>query len=301
MHQFVGLGPPGPGLEPRQDGCPRGNQEGAAAGDLHRRIAGFGQVAEQLPHGRRRFEPVFARDASTVFLSGEGTVRDAHQGVVRLRLGGLGVVHVIGGNQGDVMGVGPFDQPPLRLPLAGEAVALQLDIEPVAEYPRHLVERGIGLGRLALHEQGVNRPVWPAGQQDQAFGSLRHHRPRDARFIHRSRIKEGRRRQGAKVQPAGVILDRQHHGRDPGPAFVDLATDAGHRQGAGHDRLNARSFRRLGKLQRPEQIGPVRHTHRRHARIRRQGRNLPRLDRAFQQRIGRADPQVDELRGCSGG
>ena len=48
------------------------------------------------------------------------------------------------------------------------------------------------------------------------------------------------------------------------------------------------------ELQRPEQIGPVRHRHGRHARVRRQLADLARLDRAFQQRIGRADPQMDE-------
>ncbi len=301
MHQLLGLGPPGSRLEARQDGGAGGDEEGAAAGDLHRRVAGLRQVREQLPHRRGGLEPVLASDAATVFLPREGPVGDTHQGVVRLRLRGLGVVDVVGGHQRRVVSIGPLHQPPFRLPLAGEAVALQLDIQPITEHPRHLIKGGIGLGRLALHEQRIDRPVRPAGQQDQSLGPLRHHGPWHARLIHRSGVEIGRGRQGAQVQPPRLVLDQKHHRRDPGPAFVDLAADPGHRQGAGHDRLDARSLRRFGKLQRPEQIGPVRHAHRRHARIRREGRDLPRLDRAFQQRIGRADPQMDELRGCSGG
>ena len=298
MHQFLGLGPPGPRLEPRQDRRARGHQEGATAGDLHRRVAGLGQVGKQRTHRRGRLEPVFPGDPTPILLAGEGPVSDTHQGVVGFRLRSPGVVDVIGGDQRDVMGIGPFHQPALRLPLAGEAVTLQFDIEPVAEHPRHLIQRHITLGRLALHEQGINRPVRPAGQKDQPFGPFCHHRPGHTRLIHRACVEEGRGRQGAKIQPPGLVLNQQDNGRDPGPSVADLAADAGDRKRAGHDRLNAGTLGRFRELQRPEQIGPVRHAHRRHARIRRQGRNLARLDRAFQQRIGRADPQVDELRGC---
>ncbi len=298
MHQFLGLGPPGPGLETRQDRRPRGHQEGAAARNLHRRVAGLGQVGEQLAHRCRRLEPVFAGHTPPILLTGKGPVGDTHQGVVGFRLRSPGVVNVIRGDQRNVMGIGPFHQPALRLLLTGQTVTLQFDIEAVAEHPRHLVQRCIRLGRLALHKQRVDRTVGPAGKQDQPFGPFRHHRPGHARLIHRACVEKGRGRQGAQVQPTGLILRQQDHGRHPRPAVADLAADAGDRKRAGHDRLNAGPLGRFRKLQSPEQIGPVGHAHRRHAGIRRQGRHLARLDRAFQQRIGRADPQVNELRGC---
>ena len=50
----------------------------------------------------------------------------------------------------------------------------------------------------------------------------------------------------------------------------------------------------LAELQRAEQVGGVGDRHRRHAALARQGRELVRLDRAFAQRIGGVDAQMDE-------
>jgi hypothetical protein len=59
------------------------------------------------------------------------------------------------------------DQARLGGGLARQAVALQLDIEAVAEHPLHLGQGRLALGRLAGGEQGVDRAVGAARQQDQ--------------------------------------------------------------------------------------------------------------------------------------
>jgi hypothetical protein len=56
----------------------------------------------------------------------------------------LGEIDVVGGDQRRVVLIGPVDQARLGGRLARQAVALQLDIEAVAEHPLHL-----GQGRLA--------------------------------------------------------------------------------------------------------------------------------------------------------
>src|SRR5690606_18588310 len=78
------------------------------------------------------------------------------------------------------------------------------------------------------------------------------------------------------------------------PALGDLAADVEHRKGAGDNGLDARILGRLAELQSSEQVGAVRHAHRRHSSIGGHLADLAGLDRPFQKRIGAADPQVDE-------
>ncbi|VDC49359.1 hypothetical protein BREV_BREV_03567 [Brevundimonas mediterranea] len=294
VRQFVGLGPPCPRVEPRQNGRMGVDQEGAAPGDVDGVVAGLGQVGEQVAHRLGRLEPVFAGDAAAVFLAGEGAVGDAQQGVVRLGLGRLGVIDVIGRDQGRLVGVGPFDQTGLGPLFVLQPVTLQLDIEAVAEGGLHRRQGGRPLARLALGEQGIDRTVGAARQQDQPLGPRHDLVPGHARFGHFARVQIGRGRQGAQVAPPGLVLDQQDHGRGLGPAHGLVSADAEHRQGAGDDGLDPGVTGVLAELQRAEQIGPVGDGHGRHARVRRQLAQLARLDRAFQQRIGRADPQMDE-------
>ncbi|MND79279.1 hypothetical protein D3C80_710120 [compost metagenome] len=141
VRQFVGFRAAGARVEARQDRRPRRHQEGATAGDVDGVVAGLGQVREQVAHGGCGLEPVLAGDAAAVFLTGKGAVGDAQQGVMRLRLRRLGVVDVVGGDQGHVVGVGPFDQPRLGHRFLRQAVTLQLHVETVAEDAFHFSER----------------------------------------------------------------------------------------------------------------------------------------------------------------
>lgn len=139
---------------------------------------------------------------------------------------------VVGGDQRHVVGIGPIDQPALGLLFAGQAVTLKLDIETVAECRLHGGQGRLPLGRLALNEQRVNRPVGTAGEQKQAFGMSDHLIPRHAGFIDRACIEKRRGRQSGQVQPARLVLNQQDHGRHLGPALIDLTADARDRQGA---------------------------------------------------------------------
>jgi len=173
-------------------------------------------------------------------------------------------------------------------------VALKLDIEAVAEDGLHRRQGGGALPGLALGEQGIDRAVGAARQQDQTFGAGRHHAPGHARLGHLAGLQIGRRGQGAQIAPARLVLDQQNHRRRLGPARGLLTADPQDRKGAADDGLDPGVLGGLAELQGAEQVGPVRDRHRRHARLGRHLAQLARLDRAFQQGIGRADPQMDE-------
>jgi hypothetical protein len=178
VHQLVGLAAPVARVEARQDGRVGLDQEGAAFGDLDRRVAGLGQVREQGPHLGGGLEEMLVRNPAAILLTREGAVGDAQQGVMRLRLALLGVIDVVGRRQGRIMGIGPFHQTALGRRLVRETVTLEFDIEAVAEHLRHC---GQGLGGflgLVLGEQGIDRSIRPARQEDQPVGVSSHPLPR---------------------------------------------------------------------------------------------------------------------------
>ena len=231
--QFLGLGPPRPGVEARQDGRAGLHHEGAAPRDLQRRVTRLGQVGEQAAHLLGRFEPVLVRHPAPVVLTDEGAVGDAHQGVVGAVLALLGVMNVVGGDQRRVGIIGPLHQARLGGALGGRVVALQLDIEAVAEHPAHLGQRLAPLPRLAAGEQAIDRPVWPAGQQDQPRRMFLDQRPRDLGLGRLAGdhpgVQIGRRRQSRQVQPPLFVLDQQRHGRTPPPALARPPANPRHR------------------------------------------------------------------------
>ena len=49
-------------------------------------------------------------------------------------------------------------------------MALQLDVEPVAEHRLEAVETRLGERRLAVAQRAVDRTVGTAGQRDEALG-----------------------------------------------------------------------------------------------------------------------------------
>ena len=207
--------------------------------------------------------------------------------------GGL-ELHVVGGDQRDVMGIGEADQTRLRRRLRHEAVTLKLNVKSVAEHPPHLGQRRVALRGASGGEQRITGTVGPAGQRDQTLGMSLHHRPRNVRRLGGINVEKGRRGQFAQVAIAGLVLSQQNDGRDPRPAFGAHAADAGHRQGAADDGLDAGLLGQDRKLQSAKQVGAVGQTHRRHAGLGRDLADGVDLDRALQERIGRLHPQMDE-------
>ena len=219
VRQFLRLGTAGGGGKSRQDGIALMHHEGAAAGDIQGVVAGLGQIGKQPPHLIGRLEPVLGRDAPAVILADEAARLDAQQGVVRLVLVGAGEIDVVGGDQRCIVGVGPRHQSRLGRGLGRQAVPLQLDIEAVAESGLHGGQRRLPLRRAPGGEQGIDRAVHPAGQQDQALGVGQHLVPGHLRVGPGLHLQIGGRRQHRQIAVPDFVLGQQHHGGYARPAL----------------------------------------------------------------------------------
>ena len=124
------------GREARQDRRLRARAEGAALRDLDRRGERLRQVGEQRGHLGAGLEPVLGRELAPVGLGHEPAFGDADQRVVRLVVLARGEERLVGGDQRDAARIGELDQRGFRGALGRGAVALQLDVEPVAEQPQ---------------------------------------------------------------------------------------------------------------------------------------------------------------------
>src|SRR5262249_10573617 len=83
-----------------------------------------------------------------------------------------------------------------RHTLNGGAVALQLDIEPVAEQAHQSLKPCAGEGPLPGRDDGIERPAWATRERDQAFGLTRKRGELDVRRLVRGRIEER-----ARIEP----------------------------------------------------------------------------------------------------
>ena len=295
MGQLLGLAAVAFGGEARQDRIALVDHEGAAARDIERVVASLGKIGEKRPHLMGRLEPVLARDPAALVLTDEGAVGDAEQSVVRLVHLRLGEVGVVGRHQRHVMLIGEGDELRLGQGLGLQAVALQLHIEAVAEDPVHFGERRPPLGHLSGGHQRIDRSVPAAGQQDQALGVLGHLRPRHGRLLHAAdAVDEGGRGQFGKIEIAPFGLGQEDDGGRPRPLLRQPVADAGHRQGAADDGLDALPLRGHRKLQRAIEVGAVGERDGRHVLGRGQLADGVGLDGAFEQGVGRADAQMDE-------
>ena len=181
--------------------------------------------------------------------------------------------------------------------LGGQFVALQLDVEPVAEHPRHLGQRRIAVLGPAGGIEGIDGSVRPAREQDQAGGVLSHLRPGHMRLVRRVDVEIGRRREVGQVLVAGRVLGQQHDRRWLGPTLGGPLAYPADRQGAADDGLHAGVLGCDGKFEGAEEVGPIRNGHGGHVVGGGERADLVGLDGAFEQRIGRAHPQVHETLG----
>ncbi len=95
---------------------------------------------------------------------------DAQQRVMGFIIVGGREIRLVGRDQRHALGVGEIDQAGLGAALLVDAVALQLDIEPVAEQARQPVAADRGQRRLIGRNRQRDRPVRAAGQHDQVLG-----------------------------------------------------------------------------------------------------------------------------------
>ena len=116
------------GNKPRQDGLAAFGAKGAALRNLDGVLKRLGQIAEDLGHLLRAFERVLRRHPPPVVFHDEAPLRDAQKRVVGLIVVRGGKVGLVGGNDGNVVPIGQFQQLRLHLLLALQPVALDLNV-----------------------------------------------------------------------------------------------------------------------------------------------------------------------------
>ena len=229
---------------------------------------------------------------------------DADERVVRLVVAGMSEVGLVGGDERQAQLVGERHQLQLDGLRLGEAMPLQLDVEPIAENLREAFDAARRQRHLRVAKSRVDRPVGAAGQSDQAGRMLGEESQRHLRRRRAIAIEPGRARQRHQIAIARLVLGDE---RDPlglsharlGPAGGPLLRlHIGEIDADGHadDWLDAGAREFLGELERSEQIVGVGQREGRHGvGLSELGQRLD-LQRAFQQRIGRVGLQMHEGR-----
>ena len=158
--QLADLVLPGAGRKRGQDRRLARHPERAAPGDHQSIRERLGQVGEQLSHLGGALQPVLRGRPPPLGLGDLGAVGNAQQDVVRLPLGRLDELHVVGGDQGQLAFDRQVDQRRLDLVLHLEAVAHQLDVETTGESSRSRSSNPSARPRLPLASA---RPTGPSG------------------------------------------------------------------------------------------------------------------------------------------
>ena len=105
----------------------------ATARDLDGVVQRLGQIGEQRPHLRAGLEVMLGAQAAPLVDGDIASLGDADQRVMRLEILLRGEIRFVGRDDGQVEVVSKLEQLRLDRPLLRQAVALKLDIEPVAE------------------------------------------------------------------------------------------------------------------------------------------------------------------------
>ena len=240
---------------------------------------------------------MIGRKLLAIGLGDQPAAGDAQQRVMGLVIVGRGKIRLVGRDQRNALAIGKIDQAGLGAALLVDAVALQFDVEPVAEQAGQPVAAGRGQRRLIGRDGQRNRPVRAAGQRDQVFGLALEPVELDMRGLIDRRLQKRPRIQPHQAAVAALARRQQH---DPRRARRERIARIGvlvaeiDRQFAADDRLDAVAGELVGKLQRPEHVVGVGQRQSRLAVRLGQFRELLDLDRALQQRIGGMDVEMDK-------
>ena len=286
--------------ETRQDRLMRVRAERTALGNFHRTGERLRQIGEQFAHLGAGLEAMFGGELAAVALRDEAAFGDANQRVVRLVVGDGGEVRLVGGDQRKLVVVGEIDQHRLGHAFGAGAVALQLDIKPVAEQAHQRIEARGGEMALAGGDGLVERTAGAAGERDDAAGLALEPFELEPWRLVRRRIEEGARGQPHQAAIAGLGGGEQHDARAfgsriGGGARPVIAVAEIDRQRAADDRLDAGGGELLGEFERAEHVVGVGERERRLLVGFRQLGQARDGERAFQQRIGRVHVQMHEI------
>ncbi len=204
-------------------------------------------------------------------------------------------MHVVGGDQRQILAVGQIDQMAFNGTLLGHIVTLQFDVQPVREHRRQTIDQCGGV-RLAVEQHRIDDAARTAGERDQAVAVFFQPVERDMWPVARLHFQVRRADQLQQIEIAGLVL---HQHRQIGRlgleadrrTIVDL-----NRQQATDDRLHPGLGHGIGNVEHAEQIVGVAHRHRRHVGPAHPFGQFLRLDRPFQHGIGASDPKMHERR-----
>ena len=250
----------GAGEEGRQDRLARNRAIGAAARDLDGVVERLGQVGEQLAHLGAGLEIMLRAQPPPVVDRDIASLGDADQRVMRLEILCAREIGLVGGDDGKVEIVGKTEKRWLDAALLRQAVALQLDIEPVAENGVKRREPAASKLRIAVSEREVDHPFRSAGQRDQALGVGGKIGNRGDHLTALGSGEIGVGRELHQIGVAGSVLGKK---RDApiGAGAAQLAARAhvllggeGERQSKPDDRLDANFGEALREFERTEQI-----------------------------------------------
>ena len=285
--------------EARQDRRLHARPEGAAPRDLDRRGDRLGQIGKQRGHLRARLEAVLGRELAPVGLDHEPPFGDADQRVMRLVVFAAREERLVGGDERNPARIGERDQRRLGAAFGRAAVALQLDVEPVAEQPRQRLAAHVREMALPGDDRSIERPARAAGQRDQAVGLALEPGELEVRRLVRRRFEKG-----ARIEPhqAAVAASRAR----PGERCAGVRAARGRRardrvligkidrERTADDRLDAAARHLVGEFERTEHVVGVGERQRRLAVGLGELAQPRDRQRAFEQRIGRVHMQMDE-------
>ena len=291
----------GAGGELRQDRLAHDRPERATLGDLDGGGERLRQVGEQPGHLGAGLEAVFGGELPPSGLGDQPALGDADQRVMGLVVVGGREQRLVGRDQRQTLGVGEVDEGPLGGAFLGGAMALQLDVEPVAEQPHERLAARRGERRLPGHDRAVERPTGAAGERDHAVAVVLEPSQLEMRRLIGVVAQKGARVEPHQVAVALLAAGQQHdawqvagRGRDPGQPRAMILIAEIDRERAADDRLDPGRRHLVGELQRPEHVVGVGERQRRLAvGLCELGQPRDR-QRAFQQRIGRVDVQMHE-------
>ncbi len=232
------------GDEAGQDGGAAKRAVVAAPGDFDGVGDRLGQIGKQCDHIVRALQAVFGREAAAVVLDDIVSACDAHQGIVGLVVGRRCKMAIVGGNEGQIAGVGQLDESRLTLAFLAHGVTLDLDIEAIAEDFREPVKAGFGHRAAILQEGAHDGAVRAAGEGDQAARVFGQPLDVDVRFLIEGWIEE---HFGAELHQVGIaLLGRCEEG--------DITRDDGLGVGTAQARMG-RVGQRVAEINRQRQPG----------------------------------------------
>ena len=203
----------GANREARQDRLAHDRAERAALGDLDGGSQCLRHIGEQHRHFRPRLETVIRGQLLAIGLCDKTSAGDAEQRVMGFVIVRGREIGLIGRDNRKSPGIGKVDQRSLSAAFPFDAVALQLDIEPVAEQARKPVAPCRREGCMIGVERERDRAVRAAGQGNQVLGVALEPFEFDVRGLMDRRFEKCPRIEPHQAAVAALARRQQHNPR----------------------------------------------------------------------------------------